>query len=140
MLPVSASVAGLGVAAVTTAASFESSMSQVQSTMRYYQGCDVQGRWSNRQHHGYLISYLLNNDSYKVSAFDQAGTPTEILTTLLQGTPFSVGTVDFTESVTLRANKETTRRACHLQGLYAMLKLLQQARLSPLRRLMVLLR
>ena len=33
MLPVSAAVAGLGTAAVTTAASFESSMSQVQATM-----------------------------------------------------------------------------------------------------------
>ena len=68
---------------------------------------------------GEHISYLLNNDAYKVSAFDQAGTPTEILTTLLQGTPFSVGTVDFTEKVTLRANKEATRRAClmHLVAL-----------------------
>ena len=64
---------------------------------------------------GEHISYLLNNDAYKVSAFDQAGTPTEILTTLLQGTPFSVGTVDFTEKVTLRANKEATRRACLMQ-------------------------
>ena len=64
---------------------------------------------------GEHISYLLNNDAYKVSAFDQSGTPTEILTTLLQGTPFSVGTVDFTESVTLRANKEATRRACLMQ-------------------------
>lgn len=64
---------------------------------------------------GEHISYLLNNDAYKVSAIDQSGTPTEILTTLLQGTPFSVGTVDFTESVTLRANKEATRRACLMQ-------------------------
>lgn len=33
MLPVSASAAGLGTAAITNAASFESAMSQVQSTM-----------------------------------------------------------------------------------------------------------
>lgn len=33
LLPASAAVAGLGTAAVTTAASFESSMSQVQATM-----------------------------------------------------------------------------------------------------------
>ena len=64
---------------------------------------------------GEHISYLLNNDVYKVNAFDQEGTPAEILITLLQGTPFSVGTVDFTEKVTLRANKETTRRACLMQ-------------------------
>lgn len=64
---------------------------------------------------GEHISYLLNNDAYKVNAFDQEGTPAEILTTLLQGTPFSVGTVDFTEKVTLRANKEATRRACLMQ-------------------------
>ncbi len=64
---------------------------------------------------GEHISYLLNNDEYKVEAFDQEGTPTEILATLLLGTPFSVGAVDFTDKVTLRANKEATRRACVMQ-------------------------
>ena len=64
---------------------------------------------------GEHISYLLNNDEYKVEAFDQEGTPTEILATLLSGTPFSVGVVDFTDKVTLRANKEATRRACVMQ-------------------------
>ena len=52
MLPVSAAVAGLGTSAVTTAASFESSM---RGNHGYYQGCDVQGGWSDCQHHGYLI-------------------------------------------------------------------------------------
>ena len=64
---------------------------------------------------GEHISYLLNNDEYKVEAFDQEGTPAEILATLLSGTPFSVGIVDFTDKVTLRANKQATRRACLMQ-------------------------
>lgn len=61
------------------------------------------------------ISYILNNDDYKVTAFDMTGTPRTILKALFAGTPFTVGTVDFTESVTLRVNKEATRRACVMQ-------------------------
>ncbi len=67
------------------------------------------------QFKGEHISYLLNNDAYKVESFDQEGTPAEILTTLLSGTPFSIGTIDFTDKVTLRANKSVTRRACVMQ-------------------------
>lgn len=52
------------------------------------------------------ISYILNNDDYKVTAYDKEGTPMEILQELLAGTPFNVGKVDFTEKVTLRVNKE----------------------------------
>lgn len=40
------------------------------------------------------ISYILNDDEYKVTAFDMTGTPRQILWALLEGTPFSVGTVD----------------------------------------------
>ena len=61
---------------------------------------------------GEHISYILNDDDYKVYAFDEQGTPEEILTSLLSGTPFTIGTIDFTEKVTLRVNKEATRRAC----------------------------
>ena len=61
---------------------------------------------------GEHISYILNDDEYKVYAFDETGTPTELLSQLLSGTPFTVGTVDFTDKVTLRVNKEVTRRAC----------------------------
>ncbi len=64
---------------------------------------------------GEHISYLLNNDAYKVEAFDMEAAPAVILAALLEGTPFTIGTVDFTEKVTLRANKSATRRACVMQ-------------------------
>ena len=64
---------------------------------------------------GEHISYLLNNDAYKVEAFDMEAAPAIILAALLEGTPFTIGTVDFTEKVTLRANKSATRRACVMQ-------------------------
>lgn len=61
------------------------------------------------------VSYLLNNEEYKVQAFDMTDTPKNILRTLLSGTPFTVGEVDPTEEVTLRVNKDATRRACLMQ-------------------------
>ena len=64
---------------------------------------------------GEHISYILNDEEYKVTAFDRIATPTEILRDLLAGTPFTVGVVDFDESVTLMINKTATRRACLMQ-------------------------
>lgn len=64
---------------------------------------------------GEHISYILNNEKYKVVAFDRTGTPEELLRILLGGTPFTVGTVDVENTVTLRINKEATRRACIMQ-------------------------
>jgi len=61
------------------------------------------------------VSYLLNNEEYKVQAFDMTDTPKNILRTLLSSTPFTVGEVDPTEEVTLRVNKDATRRACLMQ-------------------------
>ena len=61
------------------------------------------------------VSYMLNDDGYKVTAFDMEGTPRQILQYLLAGTPFYVGTVDMETTVTLRVNTETTRRACVMQ-------------------------
>ena len=61
------------------------------------------------------ISYILNNKEFKVAAYDKEGTPMDILQELLTDTPFNVGKVDFTEKVTLRVNKEATRRACLMQ-------------------------
>ena len=48
------------------------------------------------------ISYILNNDEYKVYAFEMAGKPRDILAALLEGTPFTVGIVDSEKEVTLR--------------------------------------
>lgn len=64
---------------------------------------------------GEHISYILNDDTYKVTAYEKQGTPKEILQELLSGTPFNVGEVDSTKEVTLRVNKEATRRACVMQ-------------------------
>lgn len=75
----------------------------------------VTGGMCYTEMNGEHISYILNEDMYKVTAFDMAGKPKEILATLLSGTPFTVGTVDSEEEVTLRVNRETTRRACIMQ-------------------------
>jgi len=40
-----------------------------------------------------------------------SGTPTQILTNILTGTEFSVGTIDFTDSITITVNAEITRKS-----------------------------
>ena len=67
------------------------------------------------QFSGDHISYLLNDDDYKVDAFDMTDTPEEILRVLLSGTPFTVGDVDPVAEETLRVNSNATRRACLMQ-------------------------
>ncbi len=65
---------------------------------------------------GEHVSYILNNEEYCIDSFDFTGTPSVCLARLLEGTPFSIGTVDYTESVTLKINKEgTTRRDAVMQ-------------------------
>lgn len=54
------------------------------------------------------VSYRLIENPYTTYAF--TGTPTEILTDILSGTDFSVGTVEFTSPTTISVNKEVTRR------------------------------
>ena len=44
--------------------------------------------------------YRLNDEAYNVEFFTQTGTPTEILTAILLGTDFTLGTVNFTEIIT----------------------------------------
>lgn len=67
------------------------------------------------QFSGEHISYILLNDAYKVTAVDKTGTVKEILEMLLAETPFTVGAVDIDKTVTLRINKECTRRAAIMQ-------------------------
>jgi len=67
------------------------------------------------QFSGEHISYILNDEEYKVQAFEQTGTVKSILETLLMGTPFTVGTVDIEDKVTLKINSECTRRAAIMQ-------------------------
>ena len=61
------------------------------------------------------VSYTLNEDMYKINAFDFTGDPTDGLNLLLEGTPFSAGIVEYTESTTMKINQEVTRRAALMQ-------------------------
>ena len=56
------------------------------------------------------VSYRLNNEVYNVDYFTLTGTPTAILTSILTGTGFSIGTIDFTTVVTYSAQEATSRR------------------------------
>ena len=57
------------------------------------------------------ISYRLNDPEYNMSTFASTGTPTAVLTDILAGTPFTVGTVEFTAPVTYSASEAKSRRA-----------------------------
>lgn len=61
------------------------------------------------------VSYILNDEIYKIDTFDFTGDPATGLNQLLMGTPFSAGTVEFTESCTMKINQEVTRRAALMQ-------------------------
>lgn len=64
---------------------------------------------------GEHISYVLNDDSYKLESFDFTGAPAAGLALLLSGTPFSAGTVDFSDEVTMQINTTVTRREALMQ-------------------------
>ena len=61
------------------------------------------------------ISYVLNDDRYKIDAFDYTGLPAAGLAQLLAGTQFSAGTVEFSNSVTMKINQSVTRREALMQ-------------------------
>ncbi|MEK3992291.1 MULTISPECIES: hypothetical protein [Robertmurraya] len=61
------------------------------------------------------VSYILNDEIFNIDAFDFTGAPAAGLNQLLSGTPFSAGTVDFTESCTMKINQEVSRRAALMQ-------------------------
>ncbi|HWQ89527.1 MAG TPA: hypothetical protein VN374_06095 [Desulfitobacteriaceae bacterium] len=56
------------------------------------------------------VSYRLNDPDYDKDYFTHTGTPTYILGQILDGTDFTVGTVDFTDSVTYSAQEKKSRR------------------------------
>ncbi len=56
------------------------------------------------------VSYRLNKESYHVGKFVAAGTPTEVLNMILEGTEFSVGTVEFSEPMIFTHIQKTSRR------------------------------
>lgn len=78
---------------------------------------NISGGMCYTEINGEHISYILNNDEYKVASYEKQNTPREILKSLLSGTPFTVGTVDYSDPITLRVNKDATRRACVMQVL-----------------------
>lgn len=61
------------------------------------------------------VSYILNDEIFNIDAFDFTGEPATGLNQLLSGTPFSAGTVDFTDSCTMKINQEVSRRAALMQ-------------------------
>lgn len=56
------------------------------------------------------VSYRLNNSDYDMEYFTETGTPTEVLTAILDGTGFTVGTVEFTTPVTYSIQEKSSRR------------------------------
>lgn len=60
---------------------------------------------------GEHISYRLNDPAYDVEYFTEIGTPEEILEKILAGTDFTVGTVEFYDTITYSAQEAKSRRA-----------------------------
>ena len=56
------------------------------------------------------ISYRLNNPEYNVEYFTEIGTPTYILGKILEGTDFTVGTVEYIAETTYSAQEPKSRR------------------------------
>lgn len=56
------------------------------------------------------VSYRLNNQEYNVEYFTEIGQPDFILGKILEGTEFTVGTVEFTIPVTYSAQEAMSRR------------------------------
>ena len=61
------------------------------------------------------VSYRLNRAAYNMEYFTQTGTPTAVLTELLAGTGFTVGTVEPTAAVTYSAQETMSRRMLLMQ-------------------------
>ena len=61
------------------------------------------------------VSYRLNKSAYNVEYFTEIGTPTAILTEILDGTGFTVGTVDFSDLTTFSIQQASSRRGVLMQ-------------------------
>ena len=69
------------------------------------------------------ISYRLNDEQYDREYFTEDGTPAYILGKILEGTGFTVGTVEFSTVVTYSAQEKLSARA--LLNLHSILVLLK---------------
>jgi len=56
------------------------------------------------------VSYRLNDPIYNVEHFTMSGTPQAVLTSILTGTGFSVGTVEYTTAITISLQEAASRR------------------------------
>lgn len=61
------------------------------------------------------VSYRLNDPDYDVEYFTEIGTPTNILTAILDGTGFTIGTVDFSTLTTFSIQQASSRRGVLMQ-------------------------
>ena len=63
--------------------------------------------------HGEHISYRLND--YKINKLIYTGSAERCLAKILVGTPFAVGTIDYGGGITLKINRESTKRDALMQ-------------------------
>lgn len=56
------------------------------------------------------ISYRLNNPDYDIEYFASTGSPATVLSAILSGTGFTVGTIEFSDNVTYSAQEKKSRR------------------------------
>lgn len=61
------------------------------------------------------VSYRLNNATYDKEYFTETGTPAAVLSTILNGTGFYVGTIEFTTPITYSAQEKKSRRGLLVQ-------------------------
>ena len=61
------------------------------------------------------VSYQLNNPDYDKEYFTKTGTPAYVFGQILDGTPFTDGTVEFTDAVTYSIQEKMSRRAMVVQ-------------------------
>ena len=61
------------------------------------------------------VSYRLNDSAHNVEYFTLTGTPAVILSAILAGTGFTVGTVDYSNPVTFSLQEPSSRRSLLMQ-------------------------
>jgi hypothetical protein len=76
----------------------------------YYQKTQAQNGLLTIDVQSEHVSYRLNEPDYNMEYFAATGMPESILTQLLTGTEFTVGTVEFTENTTYSAQEAKSRR------------------------------
>lgn len=76
----------------------------------FYQKQQNEDGTLNMQVQAEHISYRLNNPEYNMEMFTAIGTPHQVLSQILSGTGFSVGSIEFTDTVAYSAQEAKSRR------------------------------